>query len=203
MVKMFKKLILFVAPVLFISCLTIDAGIELRDNSSGVLRYDASFATLAADLESINGGGSIVFFPLLKKSADEKAQAISGVRFAEPSVQSDDGSTYNVLGELLFDDLASLSEFSGVQFISEASGNNTILTVTVYSVSEGGAVSPNVLDIVRNSFSEDYIEIQTVIPGDIIRVEGAVFTGSTVTFRIGLAEMLESSENVQFTVEYR
>lgn len=201
MADLMKKLPMLFAPFLLSSCLTINASIDLSDNFSGVFRYSASISTLATDLEQVDPTGLVIPFPLNKVAADTAAEA--GGIVINKWEELDDGSRINMDCELSFADLPSLGTYGGFSLTSESSGNNSVLSVIVYQSESEEGISQNVLDIVNESFFEDYIEIQIVIPGDIIRVVGATFSGKTVTFRISVAEMLQSASDVQFTVEYR
>lgn len=201
MADLFKKLLLLLAPFLLSSCLTVSATVDLSDDFSGVFLYSASVSTLANDLDQVDSSGLIIPFPL-NKAAAEIAAAAEGLEIINLA-ELDDGSRINIDCELGFADLASLSSFGGFLISSESSGNNTILNVIVYQTASDEGISQKVIDIVNESFSEDYIEIRTVIPGDIIRVEGATFSRSTVTFRTSIAQLLQSDSDVQFTVEYR
>jgi len=205
---MVKKLIKLVLPFFFVlliltlgSCLTIDATIDLSEDLSGSILYKASISTLAADLEEIDKDKELIPFPLLKEAVDKSIEELDGISAKNWSV-SDDGTRYQVDGLLDFTDLTSLSSFSGMEFTAERSGNNTVLSVSLFS-SLDRDVSSSVQGIVDNNFANDYIEIKTLIPGSIIRVEGATFSGSTVTFRRSVSQLLASPEDARFTVEYR
>ncbi|MBB6478980.1 hypothetical protein [Spirochaeta isovalerica] len=202
MAEAIKKIFLLAVSLhLFTSCLTIDARIDLSEDLSGELQYRASISTLAADLEKVNQKEPLFTFPLFKSAVDRAVLSAEGVSLVNWS-ESDDGTRFYADSTVGFTGLAALSLFSGMNLGSEQSGNNTVLSVSLFNFG-GEEISPTVINIVNESFSDDYIQIQIVIPGSIIRVEGATFTGSTVTYRKSVSEILANPSDVQFTVEYR
>ncbi|MBN2658711.1 MAG: hypothetical protein JXR86_16770 [Spirochaetales bacterium] len=197
-----KKICILALIIILTSCLTVEATIELSDEGGGELLYRASVSTLAADLEQIDQAKNLIPFPLLEEAVNSAAERAAGVSLAEWEVSSD-GTRYFVDSRVSFVDLASLSDFTGLNLSIEPSGSNRILRISVYDYKEEKPVSKSVIDIVNESFADDYIQIRITIPGSIIRVEGATFTGATVTYRKTISELLSSPSGVQFTVEYR
>lgn len=192
----------FLIVILLSSCLTLSYDLTFENDESGVIVYKASISTLALDLENTVGGNTIIPVPLSVTSFNQLIDSDEGLS-SEGWNQSEDGSRYQVQSEIQFSDFDSLGNFTGAPVSLVQEGANNILAVTVYSPSSEEGKDPSVIQIVNENFPEDYIEIKTEIPGDIIRVQGATFSGSIVTFRASLLELLESGEEIRFTVEYR
>lgn len=202
MADLVKKGALLLAIALLSSCLTVRAEIELDDSLSGTMAYSASISTLAADLEQVDRSKSIIPFPLLAGDFDRALGKSEGLEVLARRF-SDDETRYYADNRIAFGSLEDLSAFSGISFASRIEGNNRRLDILLYENSGEGVAGSPVPGVVRDSFPDEYIEIKIVIPGDIISVEGATFSGDSVTFRISISELIESSGNVQFSVEYR
>lgn len=193
---------IILVSLLLNSCLSLSYDLTLSANGSGTLLYQGSISTLAADLESTNGGDKIVYYPLMSDKADQAAAASGGARIISWDM-TDDGSRYHIKGSIGFSSLDSLAAFAGIGLASERIGADTKLSFTIYRADVNNPVDSRILDIVKNSFPDDFIEIKVHIPGDIIQVNGATFSGSTVTFRTTLLKMLQDDRDVIFTAEYR
>lgn len=201
MVKLIKSIFIISFPLFLLSCLTIDAQVSFSKDLSGVFQYDASISTLAADLEQIDKEKNIIPFPLLRESVDRALNLTVGLTVDSWKI-ADDGTRYFAQSAISFTNPDSLGQFTGLSFNIEERINSTILTVLLYSPSES-EVPESVRSIVKEKFPDDYIQLQTIVPGSIIRTEGATFSGSTVTIRKTIVELLDSSEDIQFSVEYR
>ncbi len=197
------KIILSISALLIISsCLTLKTNMEINNDGSGLASFSYSVSTLASDLGEIDFENLAIPFPIMRADYDIAAQKTDGIQIIRYNL-TDDGSRYSIESEIAFDSLESFSVFSGTLFSLESSGNNKILTVTVYDGSGDEEVSGKALSMVRDSFPEDYFSFSIEIPGDIIQVEGATFTGSSVSFSISVEDLLSKTDVVQFSVEYR
>lgn len=202
MVRIPRLIFFFLLMFLFSSCLTATYELTLDRAGSGSMEYSATVSTLALDIEKADTSRSVMFFPLTRDTTEQAALQSGGVLISSWN-RTDRGSGYLVEGGVVFDSLEALSAFSGISIDSVEEGANTVFTLKINDGNTETDEESKALDIVRNSFAEDFIEIQTNIPGDIIRVEGATFTGSVVTFRTSVLNLLESASDVGFTVEYR
>jgi len=200
--RIFQILIITFSLILFASCLTVETEITLNKDESGTAVFNYNLSTLALDISKTDPDKDIFSFPLMQKEYETSALKAGGIQIANYSL-TDDGSRTFINSEIVFNSLQSLSLFTGVQFQSENLGSNKLLTVLIYESPGEKEVSDRSLRIVNDNFSEEYFSFKITIPGDIIRVEGATFSGSEVTFNINIEELLNSSETVQFSVEYR
>jgi hypothetical protein len=194
------SLILF--SLFFTSCLTVDAAITLNKNGSGTANFVSSVSTLAADIANIDSKNEILTFPLMREDFDTAALDAGGIQILKYDMTSD-GSRYFIDSEVSFNSLNSLSIFTGIQFQLENTGNNSLLTIIVYDIPVDNEISEQAMNLIRNNFPGDSITFTILIPGDIIKVEGATFSGSEVSFNISVEELIQSTESVQFSVEYR
>ncbi len=184
------------------SCLTLKTDMEIYTDGSGIASLSYSVSTLASDLGEVDFENSVIPFPVMRDDYNIAAQKTDGIQIIRHNL-TDDGSRYYIESEIAFDSLESFSVFSGTLFSLEFSGDNKILTVTVYNGSGDEEVSEKTLSMVRDNFPEDFFSFSIEIPGDIIQVEGATFTGSTVSFSILVKDLLSKKDAVQFSAEYR
>lgn len=187
---------------ILVSCLTVEADILIDGNGSGRadLRYNLS--TLAMDVNAIDEKKQILPFPILEREYETAAQGADGISIEEYELR-DDGTRSYVNSSITFNSLENLSIFTGISFQSESVGNNTLLTVDLYNPPKGDPVSEKSLNLVKEKFPLEFFSISITIPGDIIRVEGATFSGSDVLFKINVDDLLSRQEPVSFSVEYR
>lgn len=200
--KHFRFVLALLILISLISCLSIETEITLNNNESGTASLVYSVSTLAADINNIDRSDNVLPFPITKEDFDSAAEINSGVQIQSYDL-SDDGSRYYINSEISFESFESLSEFTGTQFLIEDRGNNKVLTVIVYEFSSDEQISEQALNLVRDNFSEDSFIIRINIPGDIIRVQGATFSGSQVRFEINVEDLLQRNNSIQFSVEYR
>ena len=197
------RLIIFIFSfILLASCLTIEAEISLNKDESGTAVFNYNLTTLALDISKTDSDKEIFFFPITEPEYKSLAQEMGGISI-KYNPPTDDGSRTFINSEIEFDSLQSLSLFTGLQFQTEELGNNKLLTVTIYESSEEEKINEQSLQIVSDNFSNEFFSFKISIPGDIVRAEGATFSGSDVTFNINIEELLNSPETVQFSVEYR
>lgn len=163
---------------------------------------DYSVSTLAVDISKIDDIGQVLTFPILEADYNEAAALSPGVQVLAYEI-SDDGSRYNINSEISFDNLESLSSFTGMQYILQNQGNNKLLTIIVYEISEDQGITGQNAALINQNFSEDSFSFKITMPGDIIRVNGATFSGSDVSFKISLDDLIQSTETIRFSVEYR
>jgi len=200
--KTISVLIILISLFLLASCLTIESELSLNDDESGTVRLEYSVSTLAVDIAKIDKDNSVLPFPIMEDEFDAAILKGNGVQKLEYEM-SDDGARYYIRSLISFDSLNSLSLFTGSQFLLENQGSNKLLTVTVYDFPEDYEIDIQTLNIVSENFAEDFISFTVTIPGDIVRVNGATFSGSEVSFTITVEDLIQSTENVQFSVEYR
>lgn len=194
-------LVLF-APLVFVSCLTIESEITLNTDESGIAVFQYNLTTLALDINRTDSDSKILPFPILRDEYETSARNVEGISVTNYNL-SDNGSRYLINSDIVFESLQSLSDFTGLSLISETLGNNTLLTIIVYETSGENMISEQSLSLVKEKFSKEFFSFKITIPGEIVRVEGATFSGSTVTYKINIEELLNRSETVQFSVEYR
>ena len=199
----YLKIVLVIAILLLISsCLSIETEVELKKDGSGTARFSYSVSTLAADIGKIDSDNKILPIPIMEEDFDIAARKAGGIEIKEYKL-TENGTRYLIESEIDFDSLESLSIFSGSDFLLEQNGNNKILRVTIYDGSGDEEVSQQTIDMVRENFSEDLFSFSILIPGDIVRVTDAVFSGSTVSFSISVEELIINTGPVTFSVEYR
>lgn len=200
--NLIKTLILLSVSIVFSSCLTISATLTMKNDISGTLTYNASVSTLAADLEQTDRTGSLVVFPLMEDKVKTALEGAKGATLVSWKME-DDGTRYHIKGDIDFSSLESLGSFAGITVQTSKIGTDTRLELDIYKGRGENGVDSRILQVLRSGFPDDYIEIRLILPGDIIKAEGATFTGSTVTFKIKILDLLQSADDVKFAVEYR
>lgn len=200
--KILKYSILWGSLVLFISCLTLEADLTLKSNGSGKAIFRYNMSTLAMDIRKTDGEKKILPFPVTIDEFEQSAVSTGGISILDYKLTTD-GSRYYISSEIEFSSLEQLSLFTGIQFQTEKSGTNTEMTIVVFEPSVNSPVSEKTLNLVREKFPEEYCSFQITIPGDIIRVERATFSGSDVSFKVNVADLLSSADSIGFSVEYR
>ncbi|MBI9099226.1 MAG: hypothetical protein JEY91_12145 [Spirochaetaceae bacterium] len=196
----FSFLILSLA--LFSSCLTMDLEISINRDNSGTARLVYSLSTLAMDINRIDSEKTVLNIPLTREDFESAALLAGGILINDYEM-TDDGSRYNINSLVSFDSIESLGTFTGIEFLLEETGNNKLLTIRSTDASLVKEISEQTLDIIRESFPDDFISLIITIPGEIIRVAGATFSGSDVSFKISVEDFLRTRETIQLTVEYR
>lgn len=200
--KVLKSFTLCLSLSLFVSCLSLETDLSINSDGSGKAEFRYNLSTLALDISKIDGEKEILPFPITIDEFEQSALNIGGISISEYNM-TDDGSRYYITSEIQFSSLEQLSLFTGIKFQIEQSGINTLMTIIVFEPSLVDPVSEQTLDIVRDKFPEEFCSFQITIPGDIIRVEGATFSGSDVSFKINIGELLSRTDVVKFSVEYR
>ena len=200
--KYIKAILSALTLLILTSCLSIDTEINLNENGSGTAHFNYSVSTLAADIGKIDIKNEVLPFPILKEDFDNAALRAGGIEILVYTL-SDDGSRYYIDSDISFDNLDSLSNFTGIQFQRIDSGNNSLLTVLIYEGSEENTVTDETLSIVNGSFPNDAFSFKITFQGDIVRVDGATFSGSVVSYNISVNDLIQRTDNVQFSVEYR
>lgn len=200
--KRVKLMSLFFTICSLFSCLTLETDLTLNPNGSGTALFRYNLSTLALDISKIDGEKEILPFPITLNDFEQSALNSGGISILDYKM-TDDGSRYYMNSEVEFISLRHLSQFTGIEFQIEQSGSNTLMTTIVFEPSQDHPVSVQTLDLLREKFSEEFCSFQITIPGDIIRVEGATFSGSVVFFEINMGDLLSSTEPVSFSVEYR
>jgi hypothetical protein len=184
------------------SCLSVDTEIFLNSDGSGTAKMVYSVSTLALDISDVDKKKNVIFFPILKDDFDSAASNINGLQILSYEIK-DDGNRYYINSEISFDTLQSLSSFTGLPMTLVEQGNNKLLSVTVYEVLQNSEINEQARSLIDNSFPDESFSFSLNIPGDIIRVTGATFSGSDVLFQISLKEIIQSKNTIKFSVEYR
>ncbi len=200
--KLLKSFTMCLSLLLLVACLTLETNLSIESNGSGRAEFRYNLSTLALDISKIDEDKDILPFPITINDFTQSALPASGISILEYNM-TDDGSRYYINSEVEFSSLEQLSLFTGIEFQIEENGSNTLMTVIVFEPSQSAPVSEKTLNILRNKFPADFCSFQIGIPGDILRVEGATFSGSDVSFRINIGELLSSTDTVSFSVEYR
>ena len=196
--------LLLINIFMFTSCLTIETSVTINSDLSGTAIFNYSVSTLAADIGKIDRDNKVLPFPINQEDFDVAADKAGGIEIIR--YENDlgvNGTRYNIEGEISFDSLDSFGAFCGTTFSVVPSGNNQLLTVLIQEADDEKAVTEQTMNIVRDNFPDDQFSFIITIPGDIVQVNGATFSGSDVRFNISVEELVQSTENIQFTVEYR
>ncbi len=205
---------LFLASVLFVSCVGMDADIEIKENGSGTIKLGYRISRLVESMGKLDGNERWLPLPVGRADLERTVARVTGLSLSSFSSKQDE-TDVNIQTELEFTNLQALGAFldaSGrTSSISRTNGKSVL---AMRFADGGGQLDPELKRLVDEVFKGYQVTIRVRTPSD------PTFSGSgtaaapsigtadinaatrTATYSASIAELLSSSLPVVWTITW-
>jgi hypothetical protein len=205
---------LSIASILFISCVGLDADIEIRANGSGTIKLGYRISRLVESMGKLDGNERWLPLPVGRADLERTVARVNGLSLSSFSSKQDENDV-SIQTELEFTNLQALGAFldaSGrTSSINQANGKSSL---TIRFAEGGGALDPELKRLVDEVFKGYLVAIRVRTPSDPASSSAGTATAPsigtatinaaarTASYSASIAELLSSTLPVVWTITW-